>query len=570
MSFIPNFTRFTTTSGVNAELDTKINLTEKGAINGVCPLENGLINPRYYDPSVMEFKGVWDALINNPLLSDGGLHNLGQMYIVSVGGTQFTPAIDFVAGDFVVYDGAKWKRVNANSIVLNASNVTATGGTLITGTDVQSQLGQIDGAFVNQNTYNNDFNTAINTNATNLNNHLNSTTAHTDINLVNTNGTRNYATGANMKVSVDNLDTKVKSNSDNITTNTTNLNNHLNNFINAHQANSITTDTNGTVINIADVQTNLNQLDGGVSVNNSLITNHINSTTAHEAQHITTNTTGLYITASDVQTNFTDIDFVLYTARLENFNLLENCCVWLMKYITQLPFPAITFNSYKSMIYPNNIGTVLDWDVLVTLKPRLNVHLIESTNLNKQFIFCIKLTGSGWTGTATENLFIGFMNQYASMSTDWANVSNLNTALIGIYDASNSGRKMRMCRFNTTGGLEVSSGSATAPAPIATNMIMTPSFPSPYTYQQNDVITVFYDTNYDMSCEVRRNNVIIAKGLYTGDSKAGYNSLISTNVFPCFSSFSKGPTFEITVLNQREMESLFYVPSITGQRNIFN
>lgn len=119
---IPSFNRITTTSGINDQLGNKINVSEKGAVNGVCPLDSsGLINPSYYDPSVMQFIGVWDATANLPALNDG-VGNRGDLYIVSVGGSNFTPSIEFVAGEYVVYDGAKWRRVSS----VSASNPTFT------------------------------------------------------------------------------------------------------------------------------------------------------------------------------------------------------------------------------------------------------------------------------------------------------------------------------------------------------------------------------------------------------------------------------------------------------------
>ena len=80
----------------------KIDTADKGASNGVCPLDaNGYVPALHIDPNVLEFMGTYDALINSPFLADGvSTVFTGNMYIVSVAGTQFTPAIDFEVGDF--------------------------------------------------------------------------------------------------------------------------------------------------------------------------------------------------------------------------------------------------------------------------------------------------------------------------------------------------------------------------------------------------------------------------------------------------------------------------------------
>lgn len=69
---------------------------------------------RYQLPqSVMEIKGTWNATTNTPTLTDGGSHELGDVYIVSVAGTQFTPNITFAIGDSLVYDtNDKWVKIS--------------------------------------------------------------------------------------------------------------------------------------------------------------------------------------------------------------------------------------------------------------------------------------------------------------------------------------------------------------------------------------------------------------------------------------------------------------------------
>jgi hypothetical protein len=84
-------------------------LTIKEAIQELETLIEGLPDP-------MEYKGVWDASTNTPTLTDGTGNN-GDVYYVSVAGTQFTPSIAFKVGDKVVYNGAlskyeKWDVID--------------------------------------------------------------------------------------------------------------------------------------------------------------------------------------------------------------------------------------------------------------------------------------------------------------------------------------------------------------------------------------------------------------------------------------------------------------------------
>lgn len=94
--------------------------TEKGAALGVATLDAGGKVPVSQLPnSIMEYKGTWNASTNTPTLADG-IGNAGDVYIVSVAGTQNlgSGSITFAVSDWVVYDGSIWqKSVNSNSVV---------------------------------------------------------------------------------------------------------------------------------------------------------------------------------------------------------------------------------------------------------------------------------------------------------------------------------------------------------------------------------------------------------------------------------------------------------------------
>jgi len=109
------------TGNIQTQLDSKINLTEKGAPNGVATLDGGGKKPVTQLPSpVMTFEGTWDASTNTPTLVDG-VGDPGMVYQCIVPGTvDFGSGnITFDVGDWVIYDNNnKWvKSINSNAVV---------------------------------------------------------------------------------------------------------------------------------------------------------------------------------------------------------------------------------------------------------------------------------------------------------------------------------------------------------------------------------------------------------------------------------------------------------------------
>lgn len=89
-----------------------IPLSQIGQPNGVASLDSGGKVPVSQLPnSIMEFKGTWDASINDPVLADG-IGNIGDVYRVNVGGYQDLGSgyQEFSVGDFVIYNGAIWQQ----------------------------------------------------------------------------------------------------------------------------------------------------------------------------------------------------------------------------------------------------------------------------------------------------------------------------------------------------------------------------------------------------------------------------------------------------------------------------
>lgn len=123
------------TSAVQTQLDAKINLTEKGAANGVASLDGtGKIPAAQLPSSAMEYKGAWNASTNSPTLADG-TGDSGDIYRVSVAGTQNLGSgnITFAVGDLVLYNGTIWQRSPASDApVLSVNGQT---GVVVLDTD---------------------------------------------------------------------------------------------------------------------------------------------------------------------------------------------------------------------------------------------------------------------------------------------------------------------------------------------------------------------------------------------------------------------------------------------------
>ena len=86
----------------------------------------------------LNYKGIWNASTNTPTLADG-TGAKGDYYVVSTAGTQTFDGIllFFGAGDWIVYNGAVWQRVeggsdgNFSNVTLNSTDAGATAGPLL-------------------------------------------------------------------------------------------------------------------------------------------------------------------------------------------------------------------------------------------------------------------------------------------------------------------------------------------------------------------------------------------------------------------------------------------------------
>lgn len=120
-------TNIYTKSEADTLLSAKINSSTIGQANGVCGLDaNGKISSSNLNVSAMEYLGNYNASTNSPALSNGGSHDQGDVYTVSVAGVRNFGAgnIQLFVGDQVIYDGSVWNRCGTSSGVVSVFSRT--------------------------------------------------------------------------------------------------------------------------------------------------------------------------------------------------------------------------------------------------------------------------------------------------------------------------------------------------------------------------------------------------------------------------------------------------------------
>lgn len=104
---------------------------ERGAANGVAELDSGGKVPAAQLPAsatgTLQYQGSWNADTNTPTLASGA-GTQGHYYVVSVAGsTNLDGITDWVALDWVVYNGTAWEKVDNTQVDLTALANTWTG-----------------------------------------------------------------------------------------------------------------------------------------------------------------------------------------------------------------------------------------------------------------------------------------------------------------------------------------------------------------------------------------------------------------------------------------------------------
>lgn len=112
--------------------------TEKGTANGVATLDAGGKVPISELPAAvlgaLSYQGTWDASTNTPTLTSS-VGTKGYYYVVSVAGnTNLDGITDWLVGDWAVYNGTVWQKVDNTETVTSVNGQT--GAVVLTTTNI--------------------------------------------------------------------------------------------------------------------------------------------------------------------------------------------------------------------------------------------------------------------------------------------------------------------------------------------------------------------------------------------------------------------------------------------------
>ena len=128
----------------------------KGVANGYASLDGGGKVPVTQLPSsIMQYQGTYNASTNTPSLTNGGSHDTGDVYRVTVAGSRNFGAgsISFEVGDYVIYNGSVFEKSDTTDAVSTVAgltgDVTASSlrGAIATGTPSSTTWLRGDGAW---------------------------------------------------------------------------------------------------------------------------------------------------------------------------------------------------------------------------------------------------------------------------------------------------------------------------------------------------------------------------------------------------------------------------------------
>jgi hypothetical protein len=116
--------------------------TEKGAALGVATLDAGGQVPVSQLPAMgdLNYQGTWNASTNTPTLTSS-VGTKGYYYVVSVAGsTNLNGITDWQVGDWAVYNGSVWQKIDNTDAVTSVNGFTGT--VVLTTTDVAEGTNQ--------------------------------------------------------------------------------------------------------------------------------------------------------------------------------------------------------------------------------------------------------------------------------------------------------------------------------------------------------------------------------------------------------------------------------------------
>ncbi len=95
----------------------------------------------------VNYSGTWDASSNSPALS-GSIGNKGTYYVVSIAGNHSLGGItDWEVGDWAIYNGTIWQKVDNSQAPVDAAQVSFTPTPAIISTNVQDAIVEVDTKF---------------------------------------------------------------------------------------------------------------------------------------------------------------------------------------------------------------------------------------------------------------------------------------------------------------------------------------------------------------------------------------------------------------------------------------
>jgi hypothetical protein len=116
--------------------------TEKGTANGVATLDAGGKVPVSELPAAvlgaLSYQGTWDASTNTPTLTSS-VGTKGYYYVVSVAGnTNLNGITDWLVGDWAVYNGTVWQKVDNTETVTSVNGQV--GAVVLTQADISGTV----------------------------------------------------------------------------------------------------------------------------------------------------------------------------------------------------------------------------------------------------------------------------------------------------------------------------------------------------------------------------------------------------------------------------------------------
>jgi len=127
-------------SGVN--ISDYVATTQKGVANGVATLDGSGTVPISQLPAAvigaLSYQGTWNASTNTPTLTSS-VGTKGYYYVVNVAGsTNLNGITDWQVGDWAVYNGTAWQKIDNTDAVTSVNGYTGT--VVLTQTDISGTV----------------------------------------------------------------------------------------------------------------------------------------------------------------------------------------------------------------------------------------------------------------------------------------------------------------------------------------------------------------------------------------------------------------------------------------------